>query len=404
MTAKNYGFILKAINENYWTPLFNYLKDNTHLIKTFPALLLEAEQVVLYLGKTHLAIEYFGKETTTKLPELDSLKVVAYDYTEIESNFFEEIIGFKYDSTLGDIVIPLPQYSDDWVWPTNRGLDKMIELNWNWMAQNSIFGMNLPSFHIDEGKFTRLVNSRFYDADETGLKTRTIKWIDFLPLEIVEENDDMYNFKLSLNKLSQLVVHDANFRYPLPDKEDFKYTKLPQINRFIELLGIKDTSEPDITSFLSKQENLFILTMGFLAQIVFPQVLCIWQSENRENIQPDFFVVKPNGYADIIEFKLPDLKSKTVVGKTNRETFSAEVNSYISQTRVYREYFEDPNNRKWVEKEHKMKVRYPRRTLIIGRRWDFSNEGWKEIIEDYKDITIMTYDDLIDGVVAQFYM
>ena len=80
------------------------------------------------------------------------------------------------------------------------------------------------------------------------------------------------------------------------------------------------------------------------------------------------------------------------------------MNAYISQTRVYRTYFEDPNNRNWIESQYNIRVRYPKRILIVGRRWDFSNETWKEIIDDFDDVEIMTYDDLIEGITAQFYM
>ncbi|MDM8161162.1 DUF4263 domain-containing protein [Labilibaculum sp. K2S] len=396
--------LMNGIGEKYWHPLYKYLQEQPQLEKTFPALLLEQDQIVLYIGKTHLAIEYFGKESTNKLPSNKIVKVSYYDYTASETNLFEDIIGFKYDSTMGDFNLPLPPYSDDWVLPTNRGMDKLIELKWNWMAQNSIMGINSPGFYIQEGQFCRIVNGRFFDADETGLKTRHIKWIDFLPLKITDETDEAYSITVSLNEISQLIEHDAHFVYPLPSKEDFKFTKLPQINRFLELIGNNKTSETQLTSFLEKHINLFILTMGFLATEIHPQLICEWQSENRKGIQPDFFIVRPNGYADIVEFKLPKLKSHTIVGRTNRETFSAEINSYISQTRVYKEYFEDPNNRNWVEKKHGIKVRYPKRVLVVGRRWEFSSDEWKEIIDDYRDIEIMTFDDLTDGVVSQFYM
>lgn len=170
------------------------------------------------------------------------------------------------------------------------------------------------------------------------------------------------------------------------------------------MIGNKNTTEPELTSFLEQPNNQFILTMGFLAIGIHPQKTCEWQSEQRDAIKPDFFITKPNGFADILEFKLPDLKSNSIVGKTNRETFSAEINSYISQTRVYKEYFEDPNNRNWVLDQYQINARYPKRILVVGRRWDFSSEVWKEIIDDYRDIEIITFDDLVDGVVSQFYM
>ena len=92
-----------------------------------------------------------------------------------------------------------------------------------------------------------------------------------------------------------------------------------------------------------------------------------------------------------------------MVGSENRETFSAWLNSYISQTRVYKTYFEDPNNRKWFETKFGFKVHNPRRWLVVGRRNDFDSDVWREIISDYNDIEILTFDDLIDGVVVQFY-
>lgn len=122
------------------------------------------------------------------------------------------------------------------------------------------------------------------------------------------------------------------------------------------MFGNSENSEPTITSFLAQQENHFILNMGFMGTGVHSQVKCEWQSEEKDEIIPDFFVVRANGYADIVEFKLPKVKRNTVVGRNNREQFSAEINSYIAQTRVYRSYFEDPNNRRWFEKKYGFKV------------------------------------------------
>lgn len=397
--------IIDAIENNYWVPLYQYLEKNPELIQTFPAFLLNPEMITLYLGKTHIGIEYSGRERTNELPPSALLNISYQDLILSELDFFEEIIGFQYDSTLGkSFRMPLYQYSEDLVLPTNRGVDKLVELKWNWSAQNSLIGINSFHFYIEEGKFTRLVNGRFYDSDDSGLKTRHIKWIDFIPLEVLNINEDSYQIKINIGELIKLVQHDAHYEFPLPHEEDFKYNKLPQLNRFIELVGNRETTEPQITKFLEDKENQFILTMGFLGLKIFPQILCEWQSEINDNIKPDFFIEKPNGYSDIVEFKLPELKSKSIVGKVNRETFSAEINSYISQTRVYREYFEDPNNRNWIKDNYNITIRYPRRTLVIGRRWDFTNEEWKKIIEDYTDIDIITYDDLIDGVMSQFYM
>jgi hypothetical protein len=86
-----------------------------------------------------------------------------------------------------------------------------------------------------------------------------------------------------------------------------------------------------------------------------------WQSQDKHSIRLDFLVERTSGYADILEFKLPFLKGDAVVGITNRERLSAELETYVAQTTVYSEYFEDPNNRTWVEGRYDVNVYHPRR-------------------------------------------
>lgn len=395
----------QKLMEVYWSPLGKYITENKHLTETVTGLLLRPDKLVFYFGKTHLAIEYIGCERLESLNFNKDVQLIYHDLTLTNENFIEQIVGFTFDSTIGETEIPLPSFCEDLIMPTNRGIDKMIELKWNFSAQNYMMTLNGGNFYIPKGEFARHINSLYFDADENGLKTRHIKWIDFIPLKYDDSGSEYVRIVLNFNHYNEnLVKHDAHYIYPLPDKDDFKFSKLPRINRFIELVGNQETSEPNITSFLEKDENKFILSMAFLAKEIHPQLTCEWQSETRNAIKPDFFIVQPNGYANIVEFKLPYLKSNSVTGRENRETFSAEINSYISQTRVYKTYFDDPNNRKWIEDRYGFKVFNPRRILVIGRRWDFKNDDWREIIADYKDIEIMTYEDLVDGVVAQLYL
>lgn len=62
-----------------------------------------------------------------------------------------------------------------------------------------------------------------------------------------------------------------------------------------------------------------------------------------------------------------------------------------------------PNNRRWFEKKYGFKVYKPKRYLVVGRRNDFECDEWIEIKSDYTDVEIVTYDDLVDTVVSQFY-
>jgi hypothetical protein len=298
--------------------------------------------------------------------------------------------------------MPLPPIIEDLVLPTNAGVEELQKLHWNWTAQNMVLGFNTSCVQAPVGQFTRLINARFFDATpDGGLKTRHIKWLDLIPCKYDDSGETVDKFSIWVDPFVKLAEMDANASYPIPT--DFRLTRLEQMNRFVEFIGDKRNTEPAITRFLASEDLRFALKMRFAAQHIFPECICEWQSANRKAIKPDFFVVGSDGFADIVEFKLPELKGAPVVGSENRETFSAAINSYVSQTRVYREYFDDPNNRAYVKTMYGFEVYKPRRHLVIGRRWQLSSSEWRAIAADYNDLTIHTYDDIIDGVVMQFY-
>ncbi|WP_081055257.1 Shedu anti-phage system protein SduA domain-containing protein [Burkholderia vietnamiensis] len=392
---------MQGLMVNYSGPLYHYVKANPDLQKTVAGFLINPEKIILYIGRTHIGVEYVGSEVLSSMESQHRLQVEHIDYSLEDCNILEKIIGFSYDSSSRIMSMPLPPISEDLLFPTNRGWDKLFELGWNVSAQNSLMGFNAPCPEPMRGQLCRIVNGWFFDANDAGLKTRHIKWLDLFPIGFDGSDDKVDSFTIDLTPLRRFVEHDANYIYPVPS--EFKYAQLPKINRFIEVWGDSDSRETDITGFLSRPENEFILTMRFGAQSARAELLCEWQSEERKAIKPDFFVVQSNGYADIVEFKLPDIGKKTVTGSENREAFAAWLNSYIAQTRVYATYFDDPNNRRWFEEKYGFKVYKPRRWLIVGRRSDFTSEIWREIISDYRDLEILTFDDLIDGVVAQFY-
>jgi hypothetical protein len=391
---------VQELMTHYWGPLYHYIKANPSLIRTVPGFLLDHQEIVVYVGRTHIAVEYGGPECITELKSEGQMNLQYHDYSTKDCNLLEMIVGFEYDST-ARASVPLLVLNEDLLLPTNRGLDKLRELGWNFAAQSVIIGINTPCPRPSPGQFARMVNCMFFDADESGLKARRIKWLDFFPIYFDGSDSEVDTIGFTLEKMNRLVEQDAHYSFPMPD--DYKYTQLPKINRFIEIWGSKERSEVDITSFLSKPENEFILTMKFGATRVFSEIVCEWQSETRESIRPDFFVVQPNGYAEIVEFKLPDVSGSAVVGARNRQTFGAWLNSYISQTRVYANYFDDPNNRAWFERKYGFKVHKPRRWLVVGRRHDLDSDVWREIASDYRDLDILTFDDLVDGVVVQFY-
>ncbi len=385
---------------NYWRRLYKAVEANPRLLKTLPGFLLQPEKLIYYMGRHHIGIEYIGPERASNLLEEGHLQAQLFDYSLEDCNLLEQIIGFDYDNRA--FTIPLPQITQDLVLPTNAGADELARLHWNWTAQSMILGINMPCIEAQVGQFTRLINVRCFDAtSEGGLKTRHIKWLDLIPWEYDDSGTTLDKFTIRTGPLRRLAELDIDATYPIPT--DFRLGRLQQINRLVEFIGDKRNNEPAITRFLARDDLRFVLKMRFAAKDVFPECLCEWPNATRKPIKPDFFVVGADGFADIVEFKLPEIHGSPVVGTENRETFSAAINSYVSQTRVYREYFDDSNNRAYVKAKYGFDVYKPKRHLIIGRRWQFNNNDWRAIAADLNDLIIHTYDDLIDGVVMQFY-
>lgn len=398
--ATNIGQFLM---DNYWSKMWKVLEENPELKDEFTAFLLNPEKLIIYFGKTHWAIEYVGAIRKENLDTKFRVEVEVKDYTSHE-NLLDPIIGIDF-SHQTNFKLPLIDYHQDLYQPTNEAYDILKENGWNFAGQSMNIGFNVGGFTVPEGRTSRIVNSFFYGTDDYGLVVRNVKWLDILPLEISDIDEETESFKLKFwDDFASKFFQDVSFKYPLPP-EDYQYEKFPQINRFVELISSSKTSEPEITQFLAQPENEFILKMAFMGKEVHAERECDWQSENAKRpIRPDFFITGTSGFSDIVEFKLPDLKGKPVVGRANRESFSAEIHSYISQTRVYEEYFEDPNNRAYVEDKYGIKVRYPNRLLVIGRRWMLSSDEWKSLENDYRNITIRTFDDLIDGVLSHLYL
>ena len=132
---------MQELMKNYWGPLYHFIKGHPELIQTVPGFLLDHEKIIVYVGRTHIAVEYTGSEFIKELKTEGTMDLQYHDYSTKDCNLLEQIIGFEYDSTI-DISMPLLSFNEDLLLPTNRGWDKLSELGWNFAAQNSIMAFN----------------------------------------------------------------------------------------------------------------------------------------------------------------------------------------------------------------------------------------------------------------------
>ncbi len=285
---------------NYWGPIHQAVKANPELLRTIPGFLLKPERLIYYMSRHHIGIEYQGPERIDNLPSGGFLEASVFDYSKKDCHILDEIVGFDFGD--GAFRLPLAPITNDLVLPTNAGADELIRLNWNWSAQNMMLGFNIAGFEVPKDQFTRVVNARFFDSTaKDGLRTRHIKWLDLIPCSYDDSGNDTDTFDVWLDPYLELAKLDVCSTYPLPS--DFRLNRLQQMNRFLEFIGDKNNDEPAITRLLSSDELQFALKMRFSAKAIHAECLCEWQSEDRKPIRPDFFVVGPDGYAEIVEPK-----------------------------------------------------------------------------------------------------
>ncbi len=186
--------IIQTLMRDYWGPLWNKVKDNPNLLETIPGFFLKPEKLIIYIGRTHIGIEYIGPERLNKIAnEPHGVQVEYIDYSLKVCNLLEEIVGFKYENKHN---LPLPSISNDLVLPTNAAFDELNKLKWRWAAQEMVMGINMGCVIAPEGQFTRLINARFYDADENGLRTRHVKWLDLIPCRYDDSGEEFDKFSI----------------------------------------------------------------------------------------------------------------------------------------------------------------------------------------------------------------
>lgn len=163
------------------------------------------------------------------------------------------------------------------------------------------------------------------------------------------------------------------------------------VSEFEELLSSSSLSELDIQRFMEKHPGL-LLGDNYSAL----RSHLILDRGDRGPLIPDFFAELPNeGYFDIIDLKKPD--EQLIVGTKNRRGFSAAVYSAVHQLRLYRDYFEDPRNRKKFHERYGLRGWKPKIAVIIGRTP--RGDAYPELItarRDLFDAEILTYDDILD--------
>lgn len=375
--------IVDQLNLEVYPYLEQSLKSNRNIRKTLnPAFPFPKEIRIGFLDKC-LIVEQIGPEdilsesipsTLIWRPEFDMFDFLSIDLKHLNPIKFNldgpiENVSFF----LGESAIFLCDYFYDFLQnPKDLIFESVIDLT----------GVKAPTY---------MSNVTFFWTDLNGhLK---IRHIDFMEIFPVMEGGWGYHDSESIKRLRNFLL---NYKVPNYSVELHKV-----LNEFIELINKSETNEPEITLYL--ENNPEILKLAFGARKLNPQVLLEWQYEKHaDNLQPDFLVERMDGYCDILEFKLPHLKSKPVVGKKSRKMPSSEIDEAIAQVDLYKEWCEQEVNAQWLESNKGIKVKAPHQIIVIGHSKDFSAED-RRAFKQVRNASIFTYDEFIDLVRYHLY-
>lgn len=229
----------------------------------------------------------------------------------------------------------------------------------------------------------------FWSDKEERLK---IKHIDLLELFPHGEEGVLYHDKKSLLYFSNYIIYNKAPKYNV---------ELHRVlNEFIQLVNTKPR-ETTITNYL--EENPLILQISFGFHDLNPQKILKWQYKtDRKDLKPDFLPTRMDGFCDIVEFKLPYIKSTPLVGGENRKHPSYEIDKAIAQAEEYEAYMQQEVNRDWVQKTFEIKVLHPMKYIIIGHSNEFSAEERRKLRKT-RDTVFFTYDEFIEMARYQIY-
>ncbi|QOT76338.1 Shedu anti-phage system protein SduA domain-containing protein [Cupriavidus basilensis] len=339
---------------------------------------------ILRIGalKTHLVVEYVGPQESDK----DNYEVQAefspnktiFDFLGIEVTPSTPMLQVPSNIEnmqffVGDAMTILGDYLYD------------VVANPNDIALNTLFDVSTAT----EPTFMSNVTI-FWSDSEGAIRTRRIDFAEIMP---IHEDGYAYHTDDSLKHFGNFL---ANYQVPR-----YKLKLHEVLNEFISLVGSGASSETEITRYLAKHPQ--ILQLAFGANDINPEKELVWQYEaGKANLRPDFLIVKMDGYADIVEFKLPRISGAPMVGTDTRHKPSAVIESALAQVDEYDEWCNQEVNRSWLEKTHDIKVHTPQTYLIVGHRDDFSSED-RQKLRRRRNAVIFTYDEFIDLARCQLY-
>ncbi|MDN5491653.1 MAG: DUF4263 domain-containing protein [Acinetobacter sp.] len=373
--------IIDNINQGVFAPIYDELQRDPDRRTTLNPAFPYPKKIRIGALKNHLVVEYVGSEDT-KNPEYE----VEAEWSPQKSVL--EFFGLDFSNSSTPI-IPYPENLENIQMFLGEAMGLLGDYLYDLVLNpNDILMNGFVDFSAAQKPIIVSNTTVFWSDDEGIIKTRRIDFAEIFP------TPDGYYYR---TPESLKFFSDAVLNYKVPK---YKLDLHQEINDFIALVN-SDASEPQITKYLAEHPE--ILQLAFGSHDLNPEIELKWQYEtDKANLKPDFMPIKMDGYADIIEFKLPDINGSPMVGTPTRHRPSSQIDAALAQIDEYADWCKQEVNQKWLEETHGIKVYSPKTLLIVGHSDKFSSED-RQKLKDRRNASILTYDEFIDLARCQLY-
>lgn len=165
------------------------------------------------------------------------------------------------------------------------------------------------------------------------------------------------------------------------------------IEEFEYLINKSGLREQELQEFFERHPD-FLLGAEYAS--LHPQV--VLKDTKDDALIPDFILKPLAGVSygpKIVEIKLP--AQEIVKARPRREGVYANIHEAIAQLRAYARFFDEQENREYVQKVLGFTAYRPRLALIVGKDITLADERVKaDILASIQPVELLTYNDLLE--------
>lgn len=161
--------------------------------------------------------------------------------------------------------------------------------------------------------------------------------------------------------------------------------------------------ETTIGSFFSAHPQLLHSALGATDHIYEP--ILPWVDRppgvDREAINPDMLLQRPDGFWDIVDFKTAALQQTNLTkGGHARRRFIDYVYEGLAQLANYAEYFSLPANSALAQEKYRVQVSEPRVVLIVGSTENCVPSEIRQALRAHPHAQLVDYDTVLRAYIA----